>query len=192
MSHDLPTLAEVEVEVEVCTAGFNFIIAVCAAEAPISSTYFLADVDAGRLDGTSIFRIVNLQNQPADHPSKIEVIQMGHRETNPGIPASIAHETTGMTGLRHRRGTVSLARFAPGAVYHSLFVCMRDEPGLDEGGSRNADGLGFAAFGFVAEGFEHLTRFYKDHAAAPEFPAEPVLLRTIRRLGSENAAKREK
>jgi hypothetical protein len=37
---------------------------------------------------------------------------------------------------------------------------MRDEPGLDEGGSRNPDGLGFAAFGFVAEGFEHLARFF--------------------------------
>jgi peptidyl-prolyl cis-trans isomerase A (cyclophilin A) len=176
MTHVLPTL------VEVCTTDFTFIIALRVAQAPISSAYFLADVDAGRLDGSSIFRIVNLHNQPADHPSKIEVIQMGHRETNPDIPPSIRHETTGMTGLRHRKGTVSLARFAPGAVYHSLFVCMRDEPGLDEGGSRNPDGLGFAAFGFVAEGFEHLARFFDDHARAPEYPAEPVLLSTVRRL----------
>lgn len=176
MTEDSPAL------VEVCTTGFTFIIAVCPAQAPISSAYFLADVDAGRLDGSSIFRIVNLHNQPAEHPSKIDVIQMGHRETNPDIPPSIRHETTGMTGLRHRKGTVSLARFAPGAVYHSLFVCMRDEPGLDEGGSRNPDGLGFAAFGFVAEGFEHLARFFDDHARAPEYPAEPVLLRTVRRF----------
>jgi peptidyl-prolyl cis-trans isomerase A (cyclophilin A) len=59
---------------------------------------------------------------------------------------------------------------------------MRVEPGLDEGGSRNPDGLGFAAFGFVAEGFEHLARFFDDHARAPEYPAEPVLLSTVRRL----------
>ena len=176
LTKDLPT------PVEVCTTGFTFIIAACTAQAPISSAYFLADVDAGALNGSSIFRIVNLQNQPADHSSKIEVIQMGHRETNPDIPPSIRHETTGMTGLRHRKGTVSLARYAPGTVYHSLFVCMRDEPGLDEGGSRNPDGQGFAAFGFVAEGFEHLARFFNDHASAPEYLAQPVLLRTVRRL----------
>jgi peptidyl-prolyl cis-trans isomerase A (cyclophilin A) len=175
MTEDSPML------VEVCTTDFTFIIAACTAQAPISSAYFLADVDAGRLDGSSIFRIVNLQNQPADHPSKIEVIQMGHRETNPDIPQSIRHETTGMTGLKHRRGTVSLARYAPGAVYHSLFVCMRDDAGLDEGGSRHPDGLGVAAFGFVAEGFENLARFFQDHASAPEYLAEPVLLRTVRR-----------
>jgi peptidyl-prolyl cis-trans isomerase A (cyclophilin A) len=81
-----------------------------------------------------------------EHPAKIEVIQMGWRETNPGIPPSRRHETTAMTGLRHRKGTVSLARFAPGAVYHSWFVCMRDEPGLDAGGLRHPDGQGFAAF----------------------------------------------
>jgi peptidyl-prolyl cis-trans isomerase A (cyclophilin A) len=182
MTEDAPTRGEVCTTIEVCTTDFTFIITACAAQAPISSTYFLADVDAGALTGSSIFRIVNLHNQPADHPSKIEVIQMGHRETNPGIPPSIRHETTGMTGLRHRKGTVSLARYAPGAVYHSLFVCMRDEPGLDEGGSRNPDGQGFAAFGFVTEGFEHLARFFDDHASAPEYLAQPVVLRTVRRL----------
>jgi peptidyl-prolyl cis-trans isomerase A (cyclophilin A) len=175
MTEDSPT------RVEVCTSDFTFIIAVCTAQAPISSAYFLADVDAGTLTGSSIFRIVNLHNQSSDHPSKIEVIQMGHRDTNSDIPPSIRHETTGMTGLRHTKGTVSLARYAPGAVYHSLFVCMRDDAGLDEGGSRHPDGLGFAAFGFVAEGFEYLARFFQDHVSAPEYLAEPVLLRTVRR-----------
>jgi peptidyl-prolyl cis-trans isomerase A (cyclophilin A) len=169
----------------VCSTDFTFIIAACTAEAPISA-YFLADVDAGVLRSSSVFRIVNLHNQPADHPAKIEVIQMGRRETNPDIPASIRHETTGMTGLRHLKGTVSLARFAPGAVYNSLFVCMRDDPGLDEGGSRHPDGQGFAAFGFVAEGFEQLARFFNDHASAPEYLAQPVHLRTVRRCVAED------
>lgn len=176
MSGDVPA------RVEVCTADFSFVIAVCTAQAPISGAYFLADVDAGRLNGTSIFRIVNMRNQPADQPSKIEVIQMGWRETNPGISPSLPHETTGMTGLRHRKGAVSLARFAAGAVYHSWFVCMRDEPALDDGGLRHPDGLGFAAFGFVAEGMEHLVRFFGDNAASPEYPAQPVLLSSVRRL----------
>jgi peptidyl-prolyl cis-trans isomerase A (cyclophilin A) len=176
MTDDLSTL------VEVCTSDFTFVITVCSTQAPISSAYFLTDVDAGTLGGSSIFRIVNMHNQPADHPSKIEVIQMGWRETDPAIPPSIRHETTGMTGLRHRKGTVSLARFAPGAAYHSWFVCMRDEPGLDQGGSRHPDGQGFAAFGFVAEGLEHLARFFDENAAAAEYLIQPILLRSVRRL----------
>jgi peptidyl-prolyl cis-trans isomerase A (cyclophilin A) len=168
--------------VEVRGSNFAFIIAVCTAEAPISSAYFLADVDAGVLDGSAIFRIVNLENQPATHPAKIEVIQMGLRENDPRIPATIQHESTNMTGLRHRRGTVSLARFAPGAVYHSMFVCMRDEPCLDAGGTRNPDGLGFAAFGYVAEGFDQLQRIFNEHRHGVEYLGAPIRLRTVRRI----------
>jgi len=168
--------------VEVRGADFRFTIAVCVAEAPASSAYFLADVDSGVLDGSSIFRIVNVDNQPAQHPAKIEVIQMGLRENDPTIAQTIAHESTNMTGLRHKRGTVSLARFAPGAVYHSIFVCMRDEPCLDEGGARNPDGLGFAAFGYVAEGFEELQRIFDEHAYGVEYLGTPIRLRTVRRI----------
>jgi peptidyl-prolyl cis-trans isomerase A (cyclophilin A) len=168
--------------VEVRGAHFAFTIAVCIEQAPISGAYFLADVDAGVLDGSSIFRIVRVDNQPANLPEKIEVIQMGVRENNPTIPAVIQHEPTSLTGLRHRRGTVSLARFAPGAVYHSIFVCMRDEPCLDAGGMRNPDGLGFAAFGYVAEGFDELQRIFKDHAYGVEYLGSPIRLRTWRRV----------
>jgi peptidyl-prolyl cis-trans isomerase A (cyclophilin A) len=167
--------------VEVRGADFAFKIAVCVAEAPASSAYFLADVDAGTFDGSSIFRIVNVANQPANHPAKIEVIQMGLRENDPSIVPSIPHESTNMTGLRHKRGVVSLARFAPGAVYHSFFVCMRDEPCLDEGGARNPDGLGFAAFGYVAAGFEELQRIFSEHSHGVEYLGTPIRLRTVRR-----------
>ena len=159
--------------VEVHGANFTFTIAVDVSAAPISSAYFLADVDAGVLDGSSIFRIVR---------EKIAVIQLGLRETNPAIPPVIAHEPTGTTGLRHLRGTVSLARFAPGAVYHSVFVCMRDEPSLDEGGARNPDGQGFAAFGHVVDGFEHLQRIFAAHALGPEYLQTPIRLESVRRV----------
>ncbi len=172
------------VMVEIRGAGFAFTIAVCIDQAPVSGAYFLADVDAGVLDGSSIFRIVNLDNQPATHPAKIAVIQMGLRVNDPTIPATIQHESTGLTGLRHRRGTVSLARFAPGAVYHSLFVCMRDEPCLDEGGARNPDGLGFAAFGYVAAGFEQLQRIFDEHTHGVEYLGTPIRLHTVRRLST--------
>jgi peptidyl-prolyl cis-trans isomerase A (cyclophilin A) len=89
--------------------------------------------------------------------------------------------------LRHLRGTVSLARFLPGAVYHSFFVCMRDEPALDQGGARNPDGLGFAAFGQVVRGFEHLHRLYLEHARTErgEYLDAPIGLRSFRRQRCE-------
>ena len=62
---------DVEALVEACTADFSFVIAVFTVQAPISSAYFLADVDAGVFNGSSIFRVVNLRNQAADHPCKI-------------------------------------------------------------------------------------------------------------------------
>lgn len=174
--------------VEVRASDFAFTIAVCVKEAPVSSNYFLADVDGEVLDGSTIFRIVSLQNQQPDHPAKIEVIQMGLREMDPNIAPTIQHESTRRTGLRHRKGTVSLARFAPGAVYHSFFVCMRDEPNLDEGGARNRDGLGFAAFGFVAEGFDHLQRVFDENAYSEEYLGSPICLRTVRRVGGKGVA----
>jgi peptidyl-prolyl cis-trans isomerase A (cyclophilin A) len=159
--------------VEVRGADFAFTIDVAVNAAPVSSAYFLADVDAGVLDGSSLFRIVR---------EKIAVIQLGLRETDPTLPPVIAHEPTGTTGLRHRRGTVSLARFAPGAVYHSMFVCMRDEPSLDEGGTRNPDGQGFAAFGQVVDGLERLQRIFDSHPPGEEYLQIPLRLESVRRV----------
>jgi peptidyl-prolyl cis-trans isomerase A (cyclophilin A) len=169
--------------VEAALADFRFVIAVAVARAPISSAYFLADVDSGRLRDASVFRIVNLQNQAPDHPSPIEVVQMGLLEKDASIAPSIVHETTGRSGLRHRKGTVSLARFAPGAVYHSWFICMRDEPGLDEGGSRHPDRQGFAAFGHVTHGLEHVLQFFDEYSGGPEWLERPVALQAVRRVG---------
>jgi peptidyl-prolyl cis-trans isomerase A (cyclophilin A) len=160
--------------VEVSGDDFRFTIGVLEQRAPISSRYFLHDVDTGLLDGSSLFRIVNLE---------IEVIQMGLCETNSCIAPTIEHEPTGRTGLRHVQGTVSLARFAPGAVYHSFFVCMRDEPSLDQDGARNPDGMGFAAFGFVASGFEDLQRLFAAHRERrlPEYLESPIRLDRFQR-----------
>jgi len=128
--------------------------------APASAGYFLADVQAGLFDGSSFFRIVTLSNQGAEKHRRIAVIQGGLRHERENLPPAIAHETTAMTGLKHLRGTVSLARFAPGAVYHSFFICLRDEPVLDFGGARHPDGQGFAAFGRVIAGFDVVQAIY--------------------------------
>jgi peptidyl-prolyl cis-trans isomerase A (cyclophilin A) len=129
-------------------------------QAPASAGYFLADVRAGLYDDTSFFRIVTLSNQSAEKHRRIAVIQGGLRHEREDLAPVIPHETTATTGLSHLKGTVSLARFAPGAVYHSFFICLRDEPALDFGGARHPDGQGFAAFGRVVEGFDVVQRIY--------------------------------
>lgn len=149
-------MTRVRIETELGT----IVVEVFEDRAPASAAYFLADVRSGLFDDTSFFRIVTLANQSVEPHRRIEVIQGGLKQATTDLPAVIPHETTAMTGLAHLSGAVSLARFAPGAVYHSFFICLRDEPSLDLGGARHPDGQGFAAFGRVAEGFEVVERIY--------------------------------
>ncbi|HEX6120773.1 MAG TPA: peptidylprolyl isomerase [Dongiaceae bacterium] len=154
---------------------------VCEQEAPASAGYFLADVRAGRYDGTSFFRIVTLSNQSVDRHRRIAVIQGGLRHEREDLAPVIPHETTTMTGLRHLKGTASLARFAPGAVYHSFFICLRDEPALDFGGARHPDGQGFAAFGRVVAGFDVVQLIFA-RAEAAEYLEHEIRIEHVRML----------
>ena len=145
--------------------------------APATTAYFLNGIDQGLLDGGSVFRILSAKNQPGkDDP--IDVVQFGFRSASKDIPPIIAHETTAITGLRHRRGTLSIARFAPGAVYHSAFLCVSDTPSLDFGGARHPDGLGFAAFGQVIFGLDVLDRLHRC-AEDQDYMRQPIPLTGI-------------
>jgi peptidyl-prolyl cis-trans isomerase A (cyclophilin A) len=66
----------------------------------------------------------------------------------------IAHESTTQTGLRHRTGTLSLGRYAPGSATADFFICASPEPYLDAHPGAKGDNLGFAAFGQVVEGMD--------------------------------------
>jgi len=153
-------------------------IAVLEDRAPASAGYFLADARSGLFNGSSFFRIVTLTNQSAEAHRRIAVIQGGLKHDSTDLPPVIAHETTAMTGLKHLKGTVSLARFVPGAVYHSFFICLRDEPALDFGGARHPDGQGFAAFGQVVEGFEVVQRIFA-RAEAEEYLKDAVRIERV-------------
>lgn len=151
------------------------------ARAPETAGYFLRDVVTGLFDGTSFYRIATDANQDDDQPVTIEVVQGGVRQPERAPAASLRHESTAETGLRHERGTISLARFAPGAVYHSFFICRRDEPSLDYGGARQPDGQGFPAFGKLVGGFDVLDRLFEAAEARELLSTEIPILR-IRQL----------
>ncbi|MFC6217893.1 peptidylprolyl isomerase [Pelomonas aquatica] len=83
-------------------------------------------------------------------------------------------------GLRHRDGTVSMARGAPGTAAAEFFVCIGDQPELDYGGHRNPDGQGFAAFGRVVQGME-VVRALHARAGAKQWLRTPIAIGPVQR-----------
>jgi peptidyl-prolyl cis-trans isomerase A (cyclophilin A) len=131
-----------------------------AQRAPATVTNFLRYVDRGLYSNGLFHRTVTLANQPANKV-KIEVIQgaANPARTNEFFPP-IAIERTRDTGLKHRDGTLSMARAEPDSAQDEFFVCIGDQPELDFGGKRNPDGQGFAAFGKVVKGMEIVRRIH--------------------------------
>ena len=66
----------------------------------------------------------------------------------------IRREPTGETGILHLDGVLSMARAGPDTGQGEFFICVGPQPELDEGGRRDPDGFGFAAFGRVVGGMD--------------------------------------
>lgn len=127
-------------------------IEVYPEQAPITTANFQRYVEQGIFEGAYFYRVVRMDNQPVN-PVKIEVIQGDFTGEEHYFPV-IEHETTEVTGLTHKDGTVSMGRFAVGTTAAEFFICINDQPELDYGGTRNPDGQGFAAFGQVLTGMD--------------------------------------
>lgn len=149
--------------------------------APVTAANFLKYVEAGRYDGGRFHRTVRPDNQP-DNQVKIEVVQAGvdpRRQNDDWAPIQL--ERTRDTGLKHRDGSLSMARDGPDSATSDFFVCIGDQPELDFGGKRNPDGQGFAAFGQVTRGMDVVRRIQgspADHQAL----TPPVIIRSAKRL----------
>jgi len=145
--------------------------------APVTSSNFLRYIDAGLFDSACFYRVVRTDNQP-DNKVLIEVVQGGrYEEEENGFPP-IAHETTALTGIRHRNGTISMARVEPGSATSEFFVCVGDQPELDYGGMRNPDLQGFAAFGKVTRGMDVVKRIHSINAPE-QYLDEPLVIPEI-------------
>jgi peptidyl-prolyl cis-trans isomerase A (cyclophilin A) len=140
----------------------SFTVEIYPRQAPITAKNFLAYIDGGYLNNSSVYRIVAPRNQPDEVKYKIYVVQWGtdpkHPNDTPFPP--IPHEDTRTTGLKHRNGTISMARLAPGTASSAFFICIGDQPELNFGGHRNQDGQGFAAFGQVVAGMDVVMAIY--------------------------------
>lgn len=140
-------------QLKVQTDRGDLIIQLDSENAPATTAYFMDCAQRGIFNNTRVFRIVTEANASMRQDARIEVVQFGVEVQGPDECTELMHEPTNLTGLSHKKWTVSAARFGVGQNYPSFFVCMRDEPVLDYGGTRHPDGDGFAAFGEVVDGF---------------------------------------
>jgi len=161
-------MGEIEIEVD-------------SAHAPVTATNFLRYVDGGFYQGGRFHRVVRADNQPNDS-IRIEVVQASINSTRSGEQfPRLPLERTSVTGLRHLDGTISMARGGPDTATSSFFICIGEQPSLDFGGKRNADGQGFAAFGRVVRGMD-VVRKIQAGAVTAQTLTTPVLILEARRL----------
>ncbi len=135
-------------------------------KAPITSANFLRYVDAHKYDGGTFYRASktkgvkgagSIQGGPPDRVRRF---------------APIAHESTRQTGIKHRAGTISMARNAPGTATCDFFICATPQPYLDAQPGGKGDNEGFAAFGGVVQGLDVVKKILALKADGPAlYPA---------------------
>lgn len=153
-------------------------------KAPITSANFLRYVDQRRLDGITFYRTC----KPGD---RFGFVQFGVNGDPKRVLPPIKHEPTSLTGIKHRDGTLSIARLAPGSARGDFTIVVGDQPSFDADPTRAGDNLGYAAFGRVVQGMDVILKIF-DAPIEPkatvrgafkgEVPAVPVRILTVRRV----------
>ncbi|MEG2380166.1 MAG: peptidylprolyl isomerase [Oscillospiraceae bacterium] len=128
--------------------------------APETCKNFLKLVSEGFYDGLTFHRVLDDFMAQGGDPKGDGT---GGSETQ--IKGEFSSNDFAQNTLKHKRGTVSMARSsAPDSASSQFFICYKDTPHLD--GS-------YAAFGEVTEGMEVVDDFLKikrDTAGKPEKP----------------------
>jgi peptidyl-prolyl cis-trans isomerase A (cyclophilin A) len=152
--------------------------------APITAANFLKYVDAGLYDGGRFNRATrpdNYNTAPPDRPM-MELIQGGlspdrRKQAFPPIPL----ERTTVTGIKHVRGVVSMARGEADTATSEFFILLDDQPSLDMGGRRFPDQQGAAAFGYVIAGLDVVTKIQQQPVEGQNL-SPPVGILSVKRI----------
>jgi peptidyl-prolyl cis-trans isomerase A (cyclophilin A) len=159
-----------------------------AKHAPATTHNFIRYVDQHRFDGIVFYRVMRLTwgQQPNG------LIQAGTRGDSKRELPPIVHEPTSQTGVLHKAGAISMARWAPGTAKGDFSILLSEMPGLDaDPASANPElQAGFAAFGHVSEGMDVVRKIYEVPLSATEgqgvmkgqMVARPVRVMTVRRV----------
>jgi peptidyl-prolyl cis-trans isomerase A (cyclophilin A) len=120
--------------------------------APVTANNFLRYVQEKRFNGTKFYRAMRLDW--GDQPNGL--VQGGTQMAPERIRDPIAHEPTSITGVFHKAGAISMARYAPGSATGDFSILLSDMPSLDADlAAADEDArAGFAAFGRVTEGMD--------------------------------------
>ncbi|UAK25177.1 peptidylprolyl isomerase [Sphingomonas nostoxanthinifaciens] len=178
-----PAPVPATVKVALQTSEGTIVLAVEKDRAPITAGNFLRYVDQKRLDGTTFYRVVKVQDN-------FGLIQGGLRNDPKRVLKPIPHEPTSKTGLSHTDGTISMARAAPGSATADFFITVGDQPSMNADPTQPGDNLGFAAFGHVVEGMD-VVHHLLDAPTSPtagegamkgQMLAAPVKIVTARRV----------
>lgn len=162
------------------TEAGKITVALDVAHAPITSCNFLQYVRARAYDEGIFYRSVHKTSTRVSSVP-IEVVQAGARKEAENRFAPIQLETTQKTGLTHRAGAISMARSSADSATSSFFIVVEDSPELNFAGRRNADGQGFAAFGYVTEGMD-VVRTIHARPEQGEAIVTPVKIAVVRML----------
>ena len=120
--------------------------------APLTAANFLRYVTEDRFDGTKFYRAMRL-----DWGTQPNGLLQGGTQMDPDrILDPIEHEPTSLTGLSHRAGAISMARYAPGTATGDFSIMLSDQTGLDADPTAEDEEAraGFAVFGRVVEGMD--------------------------------------
>jgi len=136
------------------------------AHAPLTVENFVRYADAKRFDGMTFYRSMHLDW--GDQPNGL--IQAGLSGDPRKVLPPVAHEPTSQTGIGHKAGALSMARFAPGTATADFSILLSDLPQLDADPKATDPDLqaGFAAFGHVVSGMDVVRRIWD----APRSPTK--------------------
>ncbi|RZJ93570.1 MAG: peptidylprolyl isomerase [Brevundimonas sp.] len=143
------------------TSAGSIVIEVDDRAAPVTGGNFLKYVDEHRFDGTSFYRAMSAG-------PGVGLVQGGTNNDPARVLPPIAHEPTTQTGLSHRDGAISMARYAPGTATGDFFIAVGPMTPYDAGRPYSVDPDGFAVFGKVVEGMDVV----RGVLAAPTSPTE--------------------
>ena len=175
--------------VEIRTALGVIVVELEDQKAPITSANFLRYADKKKFDGGTFYRAVRSKGVPGGGS-----IQAGPSPRARRF-APIAHESTRLTGLRHKAGTISMTRNEPGSATSDFFICARPMAYLDAkpgapSSSKLGDNQGFAAFGSVVKGMDVVRKILASKtdgvAITPSMKGQminpPVMITGMRRV----------
>lgn len=154
-------------------------------KAPVTTANFLRYVAARKYDGGTFYRATRKKGVAGAGSIQGGTALRARRY------APIAHESTRQTGLRHKAGTISMARNEPGSATSDFFICASDMPYLDAKAGGSGDTEGYAAFGRVVEGLAVVRKILAQPADGPApYPAmkgqiltTPVAITAMTRAG---------